>query len=253
MLRTSKVNSAMGLLPLHPVVGDLLVPIVAFLRKSGMPNAQLMSEWCSAVKRASRANKGGGLKVVKIGFEHLGSTVISRWLRDPKYLNHAGRPDDLPLRGKRSIASLVKEGRVKIPLSKVLVLLVELGTVREVAPSRYRLIRRSMNYIIPQYLPFEPNFRFLIDAARACTAGSGLPPKTPRLFWLNAYSTRVHQKYTPEFLRFTKERGLSFMHEINDWLESHESPNAGAPISQGKAAKMRRLGLGLYGICSSPD
>ena len=253
MPRTSKVNSVKGSPQLHPVVGDLLVPIVAFLRKSGMPSAQLMSEWCSAVKRTSRANKGGGLRVVKIGYEHLGSTVISRWLRDPKYLNHSGRPDDLPLRGNRSIASLVKEGRVKLPLSKVLVLLVELGTVREVAPSRYRLIRRSMNYIIPQYLPFEPNFRFLLDAARACTAGSGLPPKAPRLFWLNAYSTRIPQKHTPEFLRFAKERGLSFMHEINDWLEAHELPNPDAPISQSNAAKMRRLGLGLYGICSNPD
>ena len=237
-------------LPMHPVIGDLLIPIAAFLRRAGISKSQLTSEWKLAIQRTSRPKRE--LKVVKIGFEHLGSTTISRWLRDPKYLNHAGRPDDLPLRGHRSITSLLKEGGVDQSAKDVISLLLELGTITKVAASRYRLIRRSMNYTIPEYLPFEPNFRFLVDAARACTWGSGVPPRSPRLFWLNAYSTRVHHRYTNEFLRFAKDRGLSFMHEINDWLEAHEAPNTGRAPSRAKLAKMRRLGLGLYGICCDP-
>lgn len=243
------VNSAARVSPLNPTIGDLLLPIAAFLLRSGTSKTQLMSEWRLALERTSRAK--GKLKVVRIGYEHLGSTTISRWLRDPKYLNQAGRPDDLPIRGKRSISSLLKEGGVMHPPSQVLALLVELGTVTKVSPSRYRLIKRSMNYTIPQYLPFEPNFRFLVDAARACTWGSGIPPKTPRLFWLNAYSTRVHRRHTADFLKFAKERGLSFMHEINDWLEAHEVPAARKSISAAQKENFRRLGLGLYGICSN--
>jgi Family of unknown function (DUF6502) len=251
MPKELKSKSAMREFAAHPVIGDLLVPIAAFLQRAGSSRSQLMSEWRSAIQRTSRPKRQ--LKVVKIGYEHLGSTTISRWLRDPKYLNHAGRPDDLPMRGKRSITSLLREGGVTRSPKQVISLLIELGTITRVAPSRYRLIRRSMNYTIPEYLPFEPNFRFLVDAARSCTWGSGVPPNAPRLFWLNAYSTRVHRRHSAEFLRFAKDRGLSFMHEINDWLEAHEAPQTGRPMSGAQMTKMRRLGLGLYGICSNPD
>jgi hypothetical protein len=209
-----------------------------------------MAEWKAALRHSSGAKSK--LRVVHIGDEHLGSSIISRWLRDPAYLNRAGRPDDLPLRGKRSITSLLEAGKVTIPPSTVVALLIELGTVIKVAHARYRLLRRVMNYSIPDYLPFEPNFRFLVDAARACTWGSGIPPNTPRLFWQNAYSMNIDRKYVPEFLRFAKERGLTFMHEINDWLESHECVRTEKVLGAKKRKNMRRLGMGLFGICSDP-
>jgi len=248
MSRIQKEKTAGHVPPSNPVLGDLFVPISAFLLRSGMTKAQLLAEWRMAIHRASRNTSG--LPVVRIGFENLASSIISRWLRDPKYLNQVGRPDDLPLRGKRSIASLLKAGQVKIPPTKVLSLLIELGTVKQIAPTRYRLIRRSMSYIIPDYLPFEPNFQFLIDAARACTWGSGHPPQTPRLYWLNATSNRVKRRHASEFLRFSKERGLSFIHEINDWLEAHESEDDRAENNQKEVANARRMGMSLFGICS---
>lgn len=232
----------------HPQVNDLFSPICAFLLRSGMTKAQLLTEWRTAVLQASAAKPR--LPVVRIGFEDLASSIISRWLRDPTYLNRVGRPDDLPLRGKRSITSLLKAGHVRIPPNKVLSLLIELGTVKKVAPSRYRLVRRSMSYIIPEYLPFEPNFQFLVDAARACTWGSGDSSRTPRLYWLNAASTRVKNRHATEFLRFSKERGLSFIHEINDWLEAHESRADQAPSNAKRSEKTTRLGMSLFGICS---
>ena len=248
MSRTPTTGTVTRALSSHPGVRDLFVPISAFLLRSGMTKAQLLSEWRVSIHQASRTTPG--LKVVRIGSENLASSIISRWLRDPTYLNHAGRPADLPVHGKRSVASLLKAGKVTIPPTKVLALLLELGTVKKVASARYRLIRRSMNYTIPEYLPFEPNFRFLVDAARACTWGSGFPPKTKRLFWLNAITMRVHSRYAPEFLRFAKERGLSFIHEINDWLEAHESQASNAHRTAKGVAKVRRLGMGLFGISS---
>ena len=131
-----------------------------------MAIVELVSEWRNAIQYVSQAT--GGVPVVRIGSENLASSIITRCLRDPKYLNRVGRPDDLPLRGKRSITSLLKADQVKIPPSKVLSLLMDLGNVKKIAPTRYRLVRRSMSYIIPDYLPFEPNFQFLVDAARAC-------------------------------------------------------------------------------------
>ena len=248
MSRTPNAKTLRRVPPSQPIVRDLFVPISAFLLRSGMTKTQLLSEWRTAIDQAAQATPG--LKVVRIGFDNLASSIISRWLRDPTYLNHAGRPDDLPFRGKKSVTSLLKAGQVTVPPTKVLALLIELGTVKKIAPARYRLIRRSMSYIIPEYLPFEPNFQFLVDAARACTWGSGLPPRAPRLFWLNAASTRVDNRHAPDFLRFAKERGLSFIHEINDWLEAHESQGKRTPAVEKRVSRRRRIGLSLFGVSS---
>lgn len=231
-----------------PAIQDLLVPIAAFLRGSGVKQTQLLSEWRTAIRRTS-GNKPR-LKVVRIGFEYLDSTVVSRWLRDPVYLNRAGQPVDLPLKGKISITSLVKACHVAALPRGVVSSLVEFGSAKEISPGRYRLVLRALNFSIPNLLPFEPNFQFLVDAARASTWGSAAAGKEPRLFWQNAISTNVHRRHVPDFLRFAKQRGLTFAHEIDDWLEAHEAQNSRA---SGKNAKtMKRLGIGLFGICSDP-
>ena len=230
-------------------VQDLLVPIVEFLQRSGMKQSQLGAEWRSAILRTSRARKS--VKVVRIGYEQLGLTIVSRWLRDPKYLNHVGRPDELPLRGSRSFTSLLKSCHVTRPVLTVLDSLVEFGTVKKVRSDRYRLVRRSINFAIPNYLPFEPNFQFLVDAVHASTWGSSINPKSPRLFWQNVSSSSVPNRYSEEFLRFAKERSLSFMHEINDWLEAHETEETKVARPTMKSLKSRRLGIGLFGICSN--
>ena len=229
-------------------VQDLLVPIVEFLQRSGMQRPQLHLEWQSAIARASRARKG--VKVIRIGYEQLGLTIVSRWLRDPNYLNHAGRPDDLPLRGRRSFCSLLKSCAVSLPAADLLHSLIEFGTVKKVNSNKYRLIRRSINFAIPSYLPFEPNFQFLVDAVHASTWGSSVVPKSPRLFWQNVASNSVPNKYAADFLRFSKQRSLSFMHEINDWLEAHETASAAAPRKAANSPRSKRIGIGLFGVCS---
>ena len=227
---------------------DLLVPIVEFLQRSGVTQPKLLAEWQSAIQHCGRARKG--VKVVHIGYEELGLTLVSRWLRDPHFLNRAGRPDDLPVRGKRSIAALMKVCAIHLPAADVLRTLVRFGTVRKIAPNRYRLIQKSVNFSVPEYVPFEPNFQFLVDAVRASTWGSGIGRRTPRLFWQNVASDNVPAKYSSEFLRFVKTRGLSFLQEINDWLEAHEtSPGTNSPVRKQKKSA-RRLGIGLFGVCS---
>jgi hypothetical protein len=51
-------------------------------------------------------------------------------------------------------------------------------------------------------------------------------------------------------LRFAKMRGLSFLQEINDWLEAHEtSPGTNSPVGKQKRSG-HRLGIGLFGVGS---
>ncbi len=228
-----------------PSTQDLLLPILTFLRKSGASQSQLLLECRSAIRQAGASKSR--LKVVRIGFGYVSSSIVNRWLRDPLFLNRAGQPDDLPVRGGRSIASLLKACQVTLAPTKVVALLVEFGTIKKVSSGKYRLVRRCLNFMIPEYLPFEPNFRFLVDAALASTRRLGVAHNLPKLFWQCADSTRIHRRHIPEFLRFAQERSLSFMHEINDWLEEHEVRNT---ESLRTPKDLRRLGVGLFGICS---
>jgi len=230
-------------------VSDLLIPIAEFLHRSGLSHAQLLAEWRSAMQQCSGSKKG--VKVVHIGFDELGVTVVSRWLRDPDYLNHVGRPDDLPIRGKRSFSSLLKSCQIERSASSVLSSLMRFGTVKKISPNRYRLVRRSINFAIPNYLPFEPNLQFLVDATRASTWGSAIAPTNPRLFWQNVASSNVPKRHTADFLRFARDRGLIFMHEINDWLEAHEETPRSNTKLENPLKGTGRLGVGLFGVCTS--
>ena len=248
MLRAAKAKSSKTVASKGTDVQILLKPVAAFLRKSGFPKSMLIAEWRVAVNRPLSSKSR--LKVVRIGSDFLDAGVVSRWLRDPTYLNHAGRPVDLPLRGERSISALMKAEQVPYSPSKMLALLIEFGTVTKVGATRYRLIRQSLNYVIPEYLPFEPNFRFLVDAAHACSGGAGVTSQAPRLFWHTAASTKIQRKHFPAFLQFANQRGLLLMREIDDWLESHEVRKAQGTTKAIGTKNMRRIGLGLFGICA---
>ena len=69
--------------------------------------------------------------------------VISGWRNDKRYLDGAGKPAHLPIRGKQhSFDGLVKQYSGDIPTKAMLSMLVEAGSVKEVNGS-VRLIRHA--------------------------------------------------------------------------------------------------------------
>jgi len=230
----------------HLKAGDLLEPIMAFLGQSGMSKAALLAECHLAIKSATKSRST--LKVVHVRFTQEGINVVNRWLRDPVYLNQVGRPEELPLRGARSFGSLVRACGATAAPSIVLAQLIEFGIVRKVASGKYRLIRRLMDFGQKEYVPFEPNFKFLVDATRAATSRLKATTKTPNVFWQCADNLRIPRHLTKDFLRFAHQRSLSFMYEINDWLDQHESRDSRVTRSRGQ---LRRFGVGLFGINSN--
>jgi hypothetical protein len=228
----------------HIRVGDLLKPIIAFLRRSGIPTAELVMEFQTALKKATQSRSK--LKVVHIVIDQEVINIVNRWLRDPAYLNRVGRPDDLPLVGTRSIKSLIKACRAHVEPRKALKQLLEFRVVKHVTPGKYRLIRRLMVFEQKEYLAFEPHFRFLVDAIKAGTSRLTYAKNTSGLFWQCADNYSIQTRYRKAFLRFAHQRGLSFMHELNDWLDEHETRNLSRRGSVG------RVGVGLFGISSSP-
>jgi hypothetical protein len=229
---------------IHPAqVGrELLAPIVAFLLKSGLSRVQLISEFRLAIRKAA----GSKLKVTHIQIGEEVSSIVNRWLRDPHFLNSAGRPAELPLKGSRSVAALVRTSRSNISPTAALNMLIEFGIAKKVATGKYRLVRRLVDFGHSEYLPFEPNFRFLVDATKVSTSRLRKPKGTPGLFWQCADNPRIDARYASEFLRFAQQRSLSFMHEINDWLDEHESKPS---YSIANRLHLKRIGIGLFGIC----
>lgn len=244
MSRPGKKTLAMNAPMTSPDVSALIAPIINFLHKSGYSKKELLAECHSVIRKAGA--KQSHLPVVHVEFGKEAIDIVNRWLRDPKYLNRHGRPDELPLLGPRSVSSLVRDCRVKLTPSKALSNLLNFQMVTRVASKKYRLISRSMVFWHADYLPFEPNFRFIVDATRA--AVNRLQHPQDKLFWQCADNPRIHPRLTKEFLSFVKQRGLSFMHEMNDWLDEHEMQES---RTKGRKTSMKRLGVGLFGIASN--
>lgn len=219
-------------------VSALIEPILGFLYQSGFSKKSLLSECRSAVQKAE--SKPSKLPVSHINFGKDAIDIVNRWLRDPKYLNRYGRPDELPLSGSRSLTSLVRDCRVEVSTNSALLNLLSFRIVTQVASKKYRLLSRSMTFWHADHLPFEPNFRFLVDATRA--ALSRLQRPKSGLFWLCADNPRIHARMSKEFKTFVKQRGLSFLHEINDWLDEHEIRDANAAK---RKIPMKRLGVSM--------
>ena len=241
MPRASQILSARSATTTAHISRDLLAPIAAFLLKSGLSRAQLLREFRSAISHATTSK----LKVIHMRIGEEASSIVNRWLRDPMFLNSAGRPADLSLKGARSIAALVRASHTQVSPAAALNMLVEFGIVKKVATGKYRLIRRLVDFGHAEYLPFEPNYRFLVDATKVSTTRLRKPTGTPGLFWQCADNPRIDPRHAGDFLRFAQQRSLSFMHEINDWLDEHESKHS---YGSRHRIKLKRLGIGLFGI-----
>lgn len=242
MPRASQVPNARSSPSPIEIGRELLSPIAAFLTKSGLSRSQLLTEFKSALRHASASK----LKVTHVRIGEEASSIVNRWLRDPVFLNTAGRPADLSFTGTSSITALVRASRMKVAPRAALNMLIEFGIVRNIAPGKYRLVRRLVDFGHSEYLPFEPNFRFLVDATKVSTNRLRNPKGTPGLFWQCADNPRIDARHARDFLRFAQQRSLSFMHEINDWLDEHEDKSA---YSKRQRVRLKRLGIGLFGIC----
>ena len=225
---------------------ELLSPLVAFLRASGVSDQNLQDGFSAALDRAKRASNR--IEVVRMGAYYRRGEIIDRWLRNPTFVNKAGKPLDLPLNGKLSITSLTRLAGLKESPRSILRLLVKFGNVTRTSSGRYRLVKRYMNYKAPGLLPFEPNVQFISDAISSATRGLGNRKASKELFWLNAEHSYIPAVMTKQFLRYVHSRGIVFLHEVNDWLDQYAERE---PTESADRKRLRRIGVGLFPFCSN--
>jgi hypothetical protein len=229
----------------NPEVLALLKPIVAFLRRSGITEAELSAEFQMALKQAASSHQK--VDITRIGATSWCADIVDRWLRDPSYVNVVGKPKDLPLTGKVSVSGLMKAVGAKGTPLQVVTFLSKFGTVKKTSKGTYTLVKRYMNYTVPGTLPYEPNMEFLVDAVAASTRGLGSRRDEGSMFWLRAQNTALPKKHVPEFLAYARQRSLVFLQEVDDWLEQHATSRTDGVRNP---RVLRRVGIGLFPFCT---
>jgi hypothetical protein len=222
----------------------LLGPIVGLLRRSGIPERELIDAFRVALLTEIAATKT--FAVTRIGDRHTPEQVVDRWARHADYTNAAGKPLAIPFMGPVSVSALVNQINKGLSPRKVMSELIKYGNVTRGSNGKYRLVGRFVNFKIPHTLPFEPNFQFLVDAIASATRGIGSKKGSGQLFWIQDSIKRIPTRFVPEFLGFVKARGTVFASEANDWLEQHATSET---LPKKRRLSTRRLGIGLFPIC----
>jgi hypothetical protein len=224
----------------------LLLPIAAFLRSAGLDASSAERSFARAILRASKDQPLRSLE--KIGRGTIYADIVSRWRRDSSFLDGTGTPRDISLSGRNGFFALVRKVEANVRPKPVLDVLCRYGNVRKLANGKYRLLSPLFSITSPRAFAFEPMASFLFDVTstfdRIVRRSSG--SREPRLFWRKVETTAVPQHLVREFMEFVSHRSLTFLEEIDDWLEAHAAKRSPHEVR-------RRVGLGLFSVYSDRE
>lgn len=233
------------------IAQELLEPLLSFLQQAGISQTEASKAFRSAWNK-SKKKKASPISLESLKDPQPYVDLVATWSRNSVYLNKAGLPRDLPLRGLNGFASMVRKVAPKLEPKKALLLLHAYGNVERLTDGKVRLIKPFFHIKSESRLAFEPSVRFLLDAARNVKASlrDAAPHKgvafQTQSFWRTVDSKNVPQVRRKAYLAFVKELSLTFLQDIDDWLSEN---------SQHKASnsKTGRIGLGLFTIGTAPE
>jgi Family of unknown function (DUF6502) len=227
----------------------LLFPLAAFLSAGGWSKDDAERSFSRAFDLS--LDTQGSRQIKHIGDPAPYADMVALWLRDRRFLDSGGRAKALPLQGKVSFATLVREVGSKIDPQVALSVLTQFRNIRRMAKGKYKLVSPFFRAYSAKSLAFEPMANFLSDASD--TLGRILKRKEGSrsldLFWRTAETSNLSDAGAKQFFAFSKERTLAFVNEIDEWLEAHRSDNT----DEAKRPIRRRVGLGVFSIFSAPD
>ncbi len=227
----------------------LLFPLAAFLRAGGMTQSVAQASFANAFAKALKESSARR-------FDHIGhptryADIVSLWTRDQRFLDKGGRPRFLSMRGKLGFSTLVRESSPNSDPDAVLSVFLRYGNVRKVRRGCYELVRPFFFSTRQKSMAFEPMAYFLSDASM--TLGRILRrtrrSRGPEVFWRKVESVDISDVHVKEFIEYVRERSLTFLEEVDDWLEAHRI----GVKNRVKRGATRRVGLGLFSIYSEPE
>lgn len=227
----------------------LLFPLAAFLRAGGLSQEEAQASFAAAFEKALRTPNARR-------FDHIGhptryADIVALWARDARFLDRNGRPRLLALRGKSGFNAMVREASPNSKPDDVLAVFLRYGNVRKTKEGRYELVRPFFFSSRQKSMAFEPMAYFLSDASTTLGRILRRTSRThcPEVFWRKVESDHLSDAHAERFIEFLRDRSLTFLEEIDDWLEAHRTTRK----KRGRNSLVRRTGLGLFSIYSEPE
>jgi hypothetical protein len=226
----------------------LLYPLAAFLRAGGLSEQEAKACFAAAFQKALKTPSARR-------FDHIGhptryADIVARWARDERFLDRSGRPRLLSLGGKYGFRALVREASENSDPEAVLAVFLRYGNVRKTKAGLYDLVRPFFFSSREKSMAFEPMAYFLSDAST--TLGRILRRTTraryPEVFWRKVETDHLSDVHAERFIEFLRDRSLTFLEEVDDWLEAHRTSR-----KRRRRNLVRRTGLGLFTIYSDPE
>jgi hypothetical protein len=227
----------------------LLYPLAAFLRAGGLSDEEARVSFEAALQKARKVSSARR-------FDHIGhptryADIVSLWARDKRFIDRTGRPKLLSIRGAKSFSTVVREASPHSKPQAVLAVFLRYGNVRKTKAGQLELIRPFFFSSRQKSMAFEPMAYFLSDAST--TLGRILRRNSrsrgPEVFWRKVETDHLSDAHAEQFIDFLRDRSLTFLEEIDDWLEAHRIPRKRSD----RSSLVRRAGLGLFTIYSDAE
>jgi hypothetical protein len=146
--------------------------------------------------------------------------VITGWTIDPRFKNKKGQPSTLPLQGKDSFETLVKDYSGDVPFAAMLTTLESSGTV--VSDERgVRLVERA--YLPTQTPAAKINILGADVAELIATIDHNLTHERDQLvFQRKVSNVRLSTEALDSFKALSSKKSQKLLEEYHAWLTEHE-------------------------------
>lgn len=232
------------------VAEKVLEPVVSFLARAGVGKAELDSAVSKIWAKHELPRTSVTLTTLRDPQPFV--ELVTAWTRDSNYLDSAGEPRDLSIRGRYGFNSLVRASSPSTSPKMALSVLQSYGNVIRLKTKRVRLAKPFFHIRGDNRLAFEPSVRFLLDAAGNVreSAGRKMALRDPagEHFWRSVDSRVLPKRYMSAYLKFVKEHSLAFLQDVDDWLVEKATSPSKRSVKQG-----RRVGVGLFTFESSDN
>lgn len=207
--------------PLDPRARDVIGRSVRLVHRCGASPGAIKQAAIEELDLLPRDRSNRRRSVVP--YLPLAPELMTRWHKDPAYVDETGRPQALPLWGrKRSFASLSRAIDPTGDVEEYLRYLIRSGSVRYQA-GHYRAVRRE---VMLRHVEGPRDMRNLdgVDAMLR-TAEHNLMPadQEPGWFERTAHNARVPARLLPAFAIFLEQHSMSFLKDVDAWLHDASS------------------------------
>jgi len=220
---------------------------ILFFLKAGIDESFLRSEFEKSLKWASK--KKVPCTIFRVDSTKVAFEICQRWLRHPAYINSAGNPKALPMRGSRSLESIMKELGFTEDVPQTTELMLKIGCIEKSSGGKFMMPTRGFYSRRNGMVPFEPYAQFLIQAVTTATLPIDIKRSDKHSYWLSSTRTNLSEKQITDFVNLVKRKGHSQIVELDEWFlalpESNPSPDS-------DEIPKNTVGVGMFTFVTEP-